>query len=445
MRSLFPNNNSLFNYLDQTDPLFDPFANFRPADEAFSSATTAAMVVTASATAQGAAATSNTGVKAAVAPLSDMLARETGGVLTYSGALAVLQDAAASPMTASLFSQLTAATKYLNVAGGVAASAYVQQAFDDVVLGNSANAQWNGGANAAVALGNLSASSTQTQFNELIGKWFLGTDLPGVGVAPGVGGFYATSYKTYSLPLFSGGAPKLIDVNQGQVGDCWYVSALGETAMLDPTLIEHLITANGNGTYSVEFQVNGKADYVTVNSQLSTYNYLAQYSGSSMEFGNSTQSLWVPLFEKALAQLSEQTGITTGMQYAGGQDQYYELNSGMGEGVTLLTGQACNAYALGGKSGASLTSLLGQMQSDLAAGNDVLLGTSPLAVSGNLIASHMFAVTSVNAAAGTIGLFNPWGAAALGVGKAESFTIGASALVADQSCFYAASGHATVC
>ena len=376
---------------------------------------------------------------------ADIAAHESGGSLSYAGALAVLDAAAATTMTPALFSQLTAAAEDLNVSGGVATSAYVQQMVDNVVLGNSANLQWNGGADAPAALGDLSATSTTLQFNELIGKWFLGTDLPGVETSPGQSQADATSYQTYNLKLFRPVGPKFADVNQGQLGDCWFLSALGETAKQDPSLIERLITANGNGTYTVEFQVDGQADYVTVNSQFSTYSGNSeQWDGSKQEFASSTTCLWVPLFEKALSQLAEQ-GVTTGLEYAAGDDQYYELTSGGGEGMTLLTGQASNSYGLAGESGASLKALLRQMHSDVAAGYDVLLGTSGQAVSGNLVADHLFAVLSVNAAAGTVALYNPWGVAgAAGNGKVADFSIAASALVSDQAWFYATSGAPTV-
>jgi len=376
---------------------------------------------------------------------ADIAAHASAGILSYAGALAVLTDAAASTMTPALFSQLTAAVEDLNVAGGVATSAYVQQMLDNVVLGNSANSQWNGGADTATALGDLSAASTATQFNELIGKWFLGTDLPGVAPSPGQSEDDATSYQTYNLKLFRPVGPKYVDVNQGQLGDCWFLSALGETAKQDPSLIEHLITANGNGTYSVEFQVDGQPDYVTVNSQFSTYSgNIQQWDGSRMEFASSTACLWVPLFEKALSELAEQ-GVATGLQYPAGADQYYELNSGGGEGMTLLTGQESNAYELAGNSGASLKALLRQMHNDIAAGYDVLLGTSDQPVAGNLVADHMFAVRTVNAGTGMVALYNPWGVAgAAGDGKAANFSIAASALVSDHACFFATSGVSTV-
>ncbi len=376
--------------------------------------------------------------------LADIVAHETNGVLTYSGALAVLEDAAQSAMTAIEFSGLEVAAELLNVAGGVKASAYVTQIFADVVLGNSANLYWNGGASTATALGDLTPTSNRTQLNYLIRKWFLGTDLPGVAPAPGQNG-PATVYWTYNLPLFSSAGPKITDVNQGQVGDCWFLAALGETALKNPTLIAHLITANGNGSYSVEFQVNGHADYVTVNNQFSSYTGgLAQWDGSKMEFANSTTSLWVPLVEKALAELSEQSGVLTGMDYAGGQNQYYELTDGAGEGISLLTGQVTHDYAIAGRGPASLTGLLNAMQNDLAAGHDVLVGTSELAVSGNLVADHMFAVTAVDTASGLVSLYNPWGANGAGAGKPETFTIAVSALVSDNAYFYAGVGPVNV-
>ena len=377
--------------------------------------------------------------------LADVTAHESGGSLGYGGALAVLRDASNSPMNATVFSELTAVADDLT-SGEISASRYVKQMFDNVVLGNSANAYWNGGSDDEVTLGDLSATSRPWEFKDLIRKWFLGTDLPGVASAPGVTlapweSSDDTSYQASSLPLFTSAGPQITDVNQGQVGDCWFLAALGETALLDPSLIDGMISEHGNGTYAIRFEVNGKADYVTVNDQLSTYSGgIEQYNGSQMEFANSTTSLWVPLVEKGLAQLSEQSGALTGMDYAGGDDQYYELNAGAGEGMSLITGQSYSSYYLGNESASGLTSLLGTLESSFAAGNDVLVGTSDDYVSGNLVDDHMFAVTGINSSTGMVSLYNPWGGNAYGENKAETFTISASALVDDQAWFYAAQG-----
>ena len=389
------------------------------------------------------AALATTTTSASYSLAADVAAHENKGTLTFYGALAVLQDAANQPMTATLFASLQAVANSLNTSGGPAATLYVQQMFDNVVLGNSANAHWNGGAATASSLGNLSANATATQFNDLIGKWFLGTDMPGDASAPGQSST-GIAYEAYNLPLFSAGGPKLTDVSQGQIGDCWFLAALAETALQDPSLIQNMIVQRGD-IFRFKFWVNGHADFVTVNNELPTYvDGAVQCDGSAMTGANSTTSLWAPLTEKALAQLSEQTGVVTGMEYASGQNQFYELNAGDGEGVTFLTDQQTAAYGLGSLSTGGLASLLGQMQSALANHEDVLLGTSGLAVSGDLVAGHMFAVTAINAASGLVSLYNPWGANAAGNGKPESFTIAASALQADDATFFAALGTAKI-
>ena len=61
--------------------------------------------------------------------------------------------------------------------------------------------------------------------------------------------------------------------------------------MQDPSLIENMIHENSNGTYSVEFHVNGAADFVTVNNDLPVmlggYEW---YDGSTLEFDNSARA-----------------------------------------------------------------------------------------------------------------------------------------------------------
>src|SRR5580693_6253558 len=113
---------------------------------------------------------SNTGIETDVA--KDL----QNGSLSYSATLSILDDAAVGGMTSSKFSTLQTFASELDVAGGISVSPYVKQIVDDVILGNSANATWNGGA--ATATGNLSTTTSQTKANELIGEWFLGTNLP---------------------------------------------------------------------------------------------------------------------------------------------------------------------------------------------------------------------------------------------------------------------------
>jgi hypothetical protein len=228
---------------------------------------------------------SNSGIEADVA--KDL----QNGSLSYSATLSILDDAAVGGMTSSKFSTLQTFASELDVAGGISVSPYVKQIADDVILGNSANATWNGGAATATALGNLSATTSQTKADELIGEWYLGTNLPSMSLTSVGESNLNPVYKTSTLPLYgSSGTPTYQDVNQGYVGDCYFVSSLGEVALKDPSAIENMISSNGNGTYSVRFFVNGQPDYVTVNSQLPTMSGYAWANRSQLEFANGTST-----------------------------------------------------------------------------------------------------------------------------------------------------------
>ena len=234
----------------------------------------------------------------------------------YASVLSILEDAAAGGMTASKFSTLETFAAELNQPGGITVSAYVQQIADDVILGNSANATWNGGSSTATKLGDLTATSTQTQADDLIGMWFEGTNLPSLSVSAIGEANYNPTYKASTLPLYgSSGAPKYTDVSQGYLGDCYFVSSLGEVALQDPSAIENMITNNGNGTYGVRFYVNGQPDDVTVNEDLPVMGGGYRWAnGSTLEFANSTSDNWVALVEKAYAQLNAQTNAPHGME-----------------------------------------------------------------------------------------------------------------------------------
>ena len=280
--------------------------------------------------------------------IADAQAHEVNGSLSYSGMLAVLQDADTGGMTAQKMTGLQQLAAELNTAGGIQTSAYVQQITDDIVLGNSANAAWNGGSSTATALGNLTASSTQSQLQELIGKWFLGTDMPSTNLSAVGQANYAVAYEAVAnVPLFNannGTAPSTSNINQGYLGDCYFLSAIGEIALQDPTTIENMISENANGTYSVEFQINGKADYVTVNDELPEVpNGTAWYPGTNLYFDNGNGALWAPLVEKAFAQLNEQSGVATG-ELGVHNDAYEDIAGGWWQGLTEMTGQSVNSY-----------------------------------------------------------------------------------------------------
>jgi hypothetical protein len=113
---------------------------------------------------------------------TDMIAADVNGTVTYSGLEKLFAHLAANLSTSK--SSLTAAemtdlkTIAANLNNGMSTSAYLVSITNALVNGNAANATWTGGAASATKLGNLAVGSSGTQLSELVGKWFLGTDLP---------------------------------------------------------------------------------------------------------------------------------------------------------------------------------------------------------------------------------------------------------------------------
>jgi hypothetical protein len=184
-----------------------------------------------------AAAASGTVTEAAMATLFTDLANE----LTANHAT----------LSASQFNDLKTIAANLNV--GETASAYVTFIVNALVNGNAANASWTGGGASSISLGNLAVGATATQLNELTGKWFLGTDLPSDYVSMSGYQPFSITYSPVSAPLFGASGPSINDINQGYLGDCFLLGPLAEVAQQNPSIIESMITNNGNGTYGVRF------------------------------------------------------------------------------------------------------------------------------------------------------------------------------------------------
>jgi hypothetical protein len=354
--------------------------------------------------------------------------------LTFAGAQTLLQAEAVGGMSAGKFAALQAIAKELNVAGGIATSAEVQQLFDDVVLGNSANKGWTGGGATTVALGNLSATSTATQTSELIGKWFLGSDDPSI-VGPGM--VSGSTYRATTGSLFgSSGVLSYAQVNQGDVGDCYFEAALAGLAQQDPSLIKNMITVNSNGTYTVDFAgANGTRDYVTVNSDLAYMSGYQYASGSRLMFdnGGSSGTLWSSIIEKAYVEFrSQQSGTNSYASIAGGWDN----------GLSDLTGQSVQDYAPHGETSTQLTSLLSTMQTALANHEVVLMNDASANSALHLVGGHMYDVLSVNVAAGTVTLDNPWNSNGATNGTGMVFTDSIASLASAGVDFHVALGTA---
>lgn len=323
--------------------------------------------------------------------LADVQAGVKNGAIDYTSLLKILKDAAVGGITASEFSSLQAVDTLIGTSGtAVSTSSYLDGIFHDLVGGNKWNATWTGGGSTSVALGNLSSTTTEAQMNQLIGKWFLGTDLPTISTS------YGAAYKATTITLWNAtGIPSYLDVNQGMVGDCYLMSSLAVVAQRDPNSIKSMIVDNGNNTWGVRFfDTTGKAHWVTVDNELATMSTAAWANGSKLEYANGSVG-WVALVEKAYAEYNAE-----GYLPRTAANSYAAIAGGWGDPITQITGKSVSYFTAGSQS----------ILSAYNAGQEIMLATSST-VSGNLVGNHMYEVIGYDATNANVHLHNPWNTA----------------------------------
>jgi hypothetical protein len=215
---------------------------------------------------------------------------------------------------------------------------------------------------------------------------------------------YATATLTQVLYLQEAGNTSLIavsDINQGQIGDCFLLSSIGELALWHPSAITDMICANANGTETVTLYLAAtgqlpsyyttafEATSVTITNTFPSY---AVNNGATQDVLNGQKEIWVQVLEKAVATLD------------GG---YGAISNGGSPLIAMeeLTGQPTTWMAP-----ASLT--LSQLQSFTAAGDLIVMdtpGTGSLPY--GLYNDHAYMFGSLTMVGGTamVQLINPWG------------------------------------
>jgi len=319
--------------------------------------------------------------------------------LTYNDALGLFAEAEGVGALTTAELQSLQALVTTSGAAAVNLASSVQNLTYKVVDGDPANAQFQG-----ATLGNLHVGSSATQLQELVAKWFLGEDLPTIDTQY-TQSWGSCSYALASGTLFGSGGPSYKDVAQGEEGDCWLLASFGVTAANDPSIIQSMFTDDGttmeNGVqvhvWTVRFYENGAASYLTVNNYLPQVNGMFAYANLGQMLSNPNNVLWVPLAEKAYAEL-----CASGWNQRPQANAYVSLNGGTATTALPTITAGAENYPT------NITQ--SSFTSALAAGTLFTLASSP---SGNsslgIVGDHDYAVLGYNATTQTFTLLNPWG------------------------------------
>ncbi len=191
------------------------------------------------------------------------------------------------------------------------------------------------------------------------------------------------------------------DIHQGQMGDCFLLSSIGEIALLKPSFISSMIHLNSNGTETVTL-------YEGSNGRLPGWNTAAfkpvaeaitnvfptnsVNSGVGQDVVGNQKEIWVQVLEKAVATLNGgYAGIANG-------------------GSPVIAMEELTGHAATSMSPASLT--LAALQSLIKAGDMIVMDTLPNgAEPDGLFNDHAYMFQSVTGtgSAAVVHLINPWG------------------------------------
>lgn len=270
-------------------------------------------------------------------------------------------------------------------------SDHVSVLANKVVNGNAANQNYRG-----QALGNLSAGSSGIHMENLIAKWFLGSDRPTTLNN-------SHTYRQVNGSLFQNGI-SAEDIRQGRLGNCYFLATLSSIAQEKPARIQNMFLDNNDGTFTVRFFNNGVADYVTVDRFLPTdASGNLVYASIGLSAINAANELWVALAEKAYAQLAESGWSRRSSEDA--KNSYAAIAGGwmdaVMEQVTALNTAESSAVSMAKQQAIALVN-----SSKLLTAGFINLDSQKN--NFGIVNNHAYAITSYNATTGKFRLRNPW-------------------------------------
>jgi hypothetical protein len=200
------------------------------------------------------------------------------------------------------------------------------------------------------------------------------------------------------------GAIAISDINQGQIGDCFLLSSIGEIVRINPAFISNMIHLNADGTESVTLYKasNGSlagwgttAFKATTVSVTNSFQSNGVNNGATQDVVGNQKEIWTKVLEKADATLNGGVGLNS---IANGGSPVLAMEALTGHTASYTTPQML-----------SYASLL----ADISA-KDLLVFDTPSAgtLSNGLYNCHAYMfdhMTGTNSSNAMVYLDNPWG------------------------------------
>jgi fibronectin type 3 domain-containing protein len=206
-------------------------------------------------------------------------------------------------------------------------------------------------------------------------------------------GGYSQYNKTSNIDLsLFGTGPVADDVNQGAIGDCYFLSSLAAFAQQNPGKLEQSAVDMGDGTYDVRFYNNGVATDVRVSNTFINGPY--DFGQFLYAHPGANNTIWEAVMEKAFCYFT--TGANTyDSILAGGMEEVYgDLNVSQSSFTLQPIGDSA---------------LFSQFSTALANHDEITLASSWPSL---LVSGHAYTLTSVYTDSNGVNEYvvrNPWG------------------------------------
>lgn len=195
-----------------------------------------------------------------------------------------------------------------------------------------------------------------------------------------------------SHALMPNGTPSVDAIQQGGLGDCFFLAAIGSLVQRDPGAVARMVTDNGDGTYTVTFP--GQSP-VTVSAP--TDAELALYARSGAD------GMWLTLLEKAYGRIQDDDASVPNE----GADAL--IGGSLGSGVAFVTGHGTNTDMLSATdspiTAARLTAAFDEGRIVTAGIRKGIMADD----TGGLPMGHAYSVVAWNPGSQRLTLRNPWG------------------------------------